>query len=156
MRKYIFSIACSLLLTSIISSAQKVSAVAVDLDVAAGASGKGAVTEDKTSLVDITGIGVSTFLTSSQSDNSKQSLRITVSLLTSGASKENFQLIFYSENDRLPFVVASNAGSTYVFYPISLYDAIKSKIEQSLSAKKKIQLKVTLTKEGYREGSLAL
>ena len=119
------------------------------------------VRENKESVVEIIGIGNSTFATSSNFEGTassyKYSLKITLSLLLSSASKETFQLVFYSPEDAaLPQAASFQDGVTTVFYPISLYEAIKFKLDQSFTLKKKVQLKVTLHTDGFREGILIL
>lgn len=157
---------CSLLFISFLSSAQLVLSPADvnDKDKVrrgiASPTGVTALKEDKIDLIEVTGIGTSAFSTSNTFDGTtssyKHSLKITVGLLTSGANKEGFQLVFYSPTELIPYAANSDAGVTYVYYPISLYDAIKLKLDQSFAAKKKVQLKVTQKKDGFREGVLVL
>lgn len=156
------SVMIALLFTSFLANAQKVVSV---VDEVAGSGNnnsnrKGAVTEDKTEIADITGLGSSTFSTSNTFDGTtksyKHSLKITLELLTSAGKASNYQLVFYSPDDQQLFAANSNAGVNYIYYPLSFYEGIKLKLEQSLSAKKKIQVKVTFKKDGFREGVLVL
>ncbi len=114
-------------------------------------------TENKSSTVDVTGAGVSSFTASNTSDGSpdsyKHKLQITVALTTT--SKTNtFQLVFYSENTSMPYAVQETAGLITIYYPISVYSDIREKLEQSLAAKKKVQIKVQQQTNGYKEGTI--
>jgi hypothetical protein len=162
MKKHILSVLSALLLTSFLATAQKVLSVADEVVGSGSISNarKGSVTEDKTETSDITGIGASTFSTSNTFDGTtksyKHNLKITLELLTSAGKASTYQLVFYSPDDQQLFAANSNAGVNYIYYPISFYEGIKLKLEQSLAARKKIQVKVTFKKDGFREGVLIL
>jgi hypothetical protein len=160
MKKYIFSALCGIVLCSFISTAQSTLSTQDSLPVKNMPKRVSVVKQDKMDILDITGVSSSTFSTSNIFDGTinsyKHSLKITMSLLTSGSPKEAYQLVFYSADDQMPFVANSDAGITYVYYPISLYEAIKQKLDQSFAAKRKVQLKVTQRTDGFREGVLIL
>jgi len=114
-------------------------------------------TEDKTETLEVTGLGTSMFSVSNISDGTvksyKHALRITLGLLTSNKSG-SYQLVFYSEGEEIPYVVAAMDGKLSIYYPSGLYNDIKQKLEQSLSARKKVQLKIIQQSNGYKEGTL--
>lgn len=116
------------------------------------------VTEDKTEVIDIIGTSNASFSASNTADGSsssyKHSLRITLSLSTPSNIKGNYQLIFYSTGESIPYAAASIDGIVAVFYPMSMYEGIKQRLDQSFAAKKKVQLKVVQKTNGYREGTL--
>lgn len=113
--------------------------------------------EDKTETCDVTGLGTCVFSVSNISDGTvksyKHALRITLGLLTSNKSG-NYQLVFYSEGEDIPYAVSATDGKVSIFYPSGLYDDIKQKLEQSIATKKKVQLKVIQQTNGYKEGIL--
>jgi len=114
-------------------------------------------TEDKTETLEVTGLGTSMFSVSNVSDGTaksyKHALRISLGLLTSSKSG-HYQLVFYSEGEDIPYSVSTMEGKTSIYYPSDLYNDIKQKLEQSFSAKKKVQLKIIQQTNGYKEGIL--
>jgi hypothetical protein len=114
--------------------------------------------EDKTDMLTVTGIGSVSFATSNTSDGTSNSYyhsqRITMPLQVSYVKPVNVSLIFYSSGDKIPYAATSGDEGVNVYYPISLYEEIKQRLEQSLSAKKKVQLKVTQKTDGFREAVL--
>lgn len=160
MKKFLICTLCGLLFLSMKSISQPTLNVPDAPAVKATLGRNSVIKENKEDILEITGIGTSTFATSSTfsgtASSYKYSLKINVALLTSSANKESFQLVFYSPEEALPLAATSEAGVTYAYYPISLYEAIKLKLDQSLAAKKKVQLKVTLRTDGFREAVLIL
>jgi len=116
------------------------------------------VTEDKTEIIDIINTSNASFSASNMADGSaasyKHSLKITLSLSTPATVKGSYQLVFYTINENIPYAAATEGGVVTVFYPMSMYDGIKQKLDQSFAAKKKVQLKVIQKTNGYREGTL--
>ncbi|HYC40131.1 MAG TPA: hypothetical protein VEB63_06540 [Chitinophagaceae bacterium] len=116
------------------------------------------VTGDESETLNVTGIGGSVFTVSNQADGTDKSydhnLRVVLSLNLAENKTEKYQLVFYSEGEKLPFAVASEISTFSVYYPISMYESIRQKLEQSLAARKKVQLKVIRKADGYREGTL--
>lgn len=114
--------------------------------------------EDKTELFDVTGVGGAVFTSSNTADGTvnsfKHSLRINLPLTVSNSKGSNFQLVFYSETENIPFAATVENGTFSVYYPLSMYESIKQKLDQYLPARKKIQLKVIQKTNGYREGTL--
>lgn len=117
------------------------------------------VKDDKVSIVDITGISGGSFSTMNYPDGSSRnnniSLKTVVKLTAANANSGSYQLVFYSENDR-PLHVVDQAGTeTSIFYPISLYEPMRQKLEQVLVQKKKFQIKITTNADGYKEALLS-
>ena len=114
---------------------------------------------DKTDLYEINAIGTTTFTTSNTADGSansyKHSQKIIMSLQVPG-KPNTVQLVFFSANTDMPFAAAEESSKVNVYFPISLYTEIREKLEQSLAARKKVQVKVFQGKNGFREGTLAL
>jgi hypothetical protein len=115
--------------------------------------------QDKTDQFEIQGLGGTTFTASNTYDGGmnsfKHSLLVTVTLVPiNKVGTNNFQIVFYSESAGIPQAASYNGGILNVYYPISFYEGIKEKLEQSIAAKKKIFVKVIQTTTGYREGSL--
>jgi hypothetical protein len=119
------------------------------------------ITQDKTEQFEIQGLGGTNFTSSNTVDGTagsyKHSLQISVALVpVNKAGNSNYQLIFYSPNDNMPEAVTSKDGSVSIYYPLSVYDDIRSKLEQAFTARKKVTVKVTQKTNGYREGTLVL
>lgn len=115
--------------------------------------------EDKSVLVEITGLSNMTFTVANTADGSSagmgynRSENIVISLLTN--SKDTaYQLVFYSEKENFQKILSEEGKIRSVYYPMSMYTDIKQKLEQHISLKKKIQLKLSLRKEGYSEAKL--
>lgn len=105
----------------------------------------------------ITGIGAVSFIVSNTSDGTantyRQSQKIVLPLVSS--SKNNkYQLVFYGQYDNVAYAVAKEEEKTTIYYPAYMFGEIKQKLEQSLSQKKKVELRVTIKKDGFREGIL--
>lgn len=114
--------------------------------------------EDKTEIIDIIGAGSAAFSASNTADGSSSSynhsLRITIGLTTPANVKGTYQLVFYSVQENIPYAAAAQDGVMTVYYPISMYEGIKQRLDQSFAARKKVQLKVVQKTNGYREGTL--
>ncbi len=116
--------------------------------------------KDKVDVIEVSGIGDVIYTTSNMADGStasyQHSLKITIGLLTSKNRTGNCQLIFTSSEISHPYSVTLENDVVNIFYPMSAYEGIRTKLEQSLAAKKKVQIKVTQKTTGYREGTLVL
>jgi hypothetical protein len=114
--------------------------------------------EDKVETIEVSGLGQTTYTTSNTVDGSvksfEHSLRIVVSLNTVGGKPSSCQLIFYTAGDKIQQAAASDNGQVNIFYPVSVYESIRTRLEQALTARKKVQIKVTQKTTGYREGVL--
>jgi len=118
-------------------------------------------TNDKTDQFEIQGIGGTTFTASNTSDGTaesyKHSLQIVVALTPANKTgNSNYQLIFYSPNDNMQQAATYNDGILNIYYPVAVYDDIKTKLEQAFAARKKVMVKVIQKTNGYREGTLIL
>jgi hypothetical protein len=113
---------------------------------------------DESEVLNITGISGSSFTVSNIADGTEKSynhdLRVVISLNIAENKTEKYQIVFYSSQDKIPFAVANEISVFSVYYPISLYESIKTRLEQSVAARKKVQLKVVRKTNGYREGTL--
>lgn len=116
--------------------------------------------KDKLDVIDVTGIGDVIYTASNTADGSTgsyyHSLKITIGLLTSKNRTGNCQLVFTSADISNPYSVTLENDVVNIFYPMSAYEGIRTKLEQSLAARKKVQIKVTQKTNGYREGTLIL
>ena len=105
---------------------------------------------------DVVGLGLPSFTVSNMADGSFESyshnLRITYPLQL-GGGRTNFQLVFYGLNDKIPYAVAQEGNITSIYMPYSTHDHLKGKIEQTLSARRKVQLKINLMPSGLREAT---
>ncbi len=116
-------------------------------------------TQDKADQFDIQGIGGTTFTSSNTIDGTansyKHSLQIVVALTpVNKTGNSNFQLIFYSPSDNIQQAATYKDSDLKIFYPVAVYDDIKSKLEQAFAARKKVTVKVIQKTNGYREGTL--
>ncbi len=118
-------------------------------------------TKDKTDQLEIQGIGGTTFTASNTSDGTaesyKHSLQIIVALTpVNKTGNNNYQLIFYSPTDNIQQAATYSDGTLNIYYPVAVYDDIKTKLEQAFAARKKVMVKVIQKTTGYREGTLIL
>ncbi len=114
-------------------------------------------TENKDDTIALSGMGGLTFVVSNIADGTyntyKHSQRILLPLVTS-VNGPKFQLVFYGENDNIPYAVALDGDVVDIYYPMVMFADIKQKLEQSLAQKKKIQLRIVQRKDGFREGAI--
>jgi len=114
-------------------------------------------TEDKTDLVEVNGLGSATFTVSNVADGTansyRHSKRIILGLQTT-AKGISYRLVFYGDDENIPYTVSLENSTMSLLYPSYMYDDIKQKIEQGLAQRKKIQIKVEQKKDGYREASI--
>jgi hypothetical protein len=80
------------------------------------------------------------------------SKRITLEITTSNNTEH--EVVFYTSEEKIPFVYSSLTGKSTIYYHMSMYDDIKQKFDQSMTAKKKIQLRIIEKTTGFREVSL--
>ena len=117
--------------------------------------------QEKTDQFEIQSLGGTTFTASNTTDGStnsyKHSLQIIVGLIPANKSgNNNFQLNFYSSADNIQQAATYNDGTLNIYYPVTVYDAIRTKLEQAFAARKKVMVKVIQKPNGYREGTLIL
>jgi hypothetical protein len=112
------------------------------------------VASQQQEVLEVIGLGLPSFAVSNMADGSMESyshnLRVTYPLQI-GGGRTGFQLIFYGLNDKIPYAVAQEGNITSVYVPYSVHDQLKGKIEQTLAARKKVQLKINLLPSGLRE-----
>jgi hypothetical protein len=159
MKKHLFLSCCIVCASAIAVSAQ--SSEIVPGTVGGGREFKvyNNPTQDKTDQFDITGIGGTTFTASNTADGTAKSyahsVQIIVSLNTNKAGT-NFQLNFYSSSKNIQQAATATDGTVNIYYPVELYDAVRTRLEQALAARKKVTVKVVQKTNGYREGTLVL
>lgn len=114
---------------------------------------------DKAESFEVKSISGVTFAVSNIADGSVNSynhfLRITLNLVMSDPKVGNFQLVFYSDKEAIPYSVYRLDGTVSIFYPASLYADIKEKLESAFTSRKKVTIKVTEKTTGFREGILS-
>lgn len=113
---------------------------------------------DKADTWDVKGISGVSFAASNTADGSnnsyKHALRITMNLLMTDVKAGNFQLVFYSEGENIPYAVSRLDGAVSIYYPVAVYNDIREKLEQAFATRRKVQIKVSEKTTGYREGVL--
>ncbi len=113
---------------------------------------------DRTDVYDVTALGQTTYTASNTSDGSvasfKHSMRIVLALVTPGYKGGACQLVFYGPDDKVQQAAAIDKGAVSIFYPLAIYESMRSRLEQAIIARKKIQIKITQKTDGYREGVL--
>ena len=115
--------------------------------------------DDKVDQFDVTGFGATTFTASNTADGTTNSFHHNVQVivgLTSTKAGHNFQLNFYNAATNIQQAATYADGTVNIYYPIELYDAVRSKLEQAFAARKKVTVKVVQKSNGYREGTLSL
>jgi hypothetical protein len=116
--------------------------------------------QEKTDQFEITGFGGTTFTASNTADGTANSfnhnVQIILGLNSAKAVSTNFQLNFYSGTNNIQQAASFSDGTVNIYYPVALYDAVRTKLEQSFAAKKKVTVKVVQKPNGYREGTLVL
>lgn len=115
--------------------------------------------QEKTDQFDVTGFGGTTFTASNTADGTTNSFNHNVQIivaLTSAKAGSNFQLNFYSTPNSIQQAATYTEGVLNIYYPVELYEAIRTKLEQAFAAKKKVTVKVIQKPNGYREGTLIL
>lgn len=117
-------------------------------------------TKETTDIFDVTGTGNVVYTTANYSDGTpnsfKHTLTITVALYTAKNRTGNYQLAFYSPDDKIPYSAIFLNDALTIYYPISLYESISKKLDDAVAGRKKIQVKVVQKPNGYREGTLIL
>ncbi|MBI3139916.1 MAG: hypothetical protein HYZ15_15165 [Sphingobacteriales bacterium] len=113
---------------------------------------------DKADTWEVKGISGVSFAASNTADGSnnsfKHALRITVNLVMSDVKAGNYQLVFYSEGENIPYAVSRLDGVVAIYYPVAVYNDIREKLEQAFATRRKVQIKVSEKTTGYREGVL--
>jgi len=114
------------------------------------------ITETTQEVIEVIGLGSPSFSVSNNADGTEGSyahqLRVSYPLQTVGG-KNGYQIIFYGVGEKIPYSVVKEDGKTVVYFPFQIHDQLKSKIEQALNARKKVQLKLLLEPSGIREAT---
>ena len=114
--------------------------------------------EDKSETWEVTGLGQTTYTASNVMDGSvssfQHSLRIVVGLVTPAYKNGSYQLVFYGADEKIQQAASVENGLVSLYYPVAAYESMRSRLEQALAARKKVQVKTTQKTNGYREGVL--
>lgn len=115
--------------------------------------------QDQTDQFDIQGMGGSSFTVSNTADGSansyKHALNVVLSLIpVNKTGYSSFELNFYSPGENIQQAANYKDGVLHIYYPVSLYTDIRTRLEQAFAARKKVTVKVVQKPTGYREGSL--
>jgi len=115
-------------------------------------------TEDRTEAWDVSALGQTTYTASNVMDGSinsfHHSLRIVVGLTTPAYKNGSYQLVFYGSDEKIQQAAAVENGVVSIYYPLAAYEALRNRLEQALTLRKKVQVKITQKTNGYREGVL--
>lgn len=111
---------------------------------------------DRTQILDIVSIKRTSFIVSNTGDGTEESYKhskhIILELLAS--NNTSYEIVFYSPEEKIPLVFSNASGKSIIYYPISMYDVIKQKLDQSFVSKKKVQVQIVEKTTGFREVSL--
>jgi len=103
---------------------------------------------------DILGFGVPSFSISNHANGTEESylhqLRVSYPLLISGG-KSNIQIIFYGIGDKVPYSVVKEDTGAIVYFPLQVHDQLRTRVEQAIASRKKVQLRINIKPSGFRE-----
>ena len=107
-------------------------------------------------ILEIVGFGLPSFSISNIADGTEESyahhLRVSYPLQVAGG-RTGYQVVFYGAGEKIPYSVVKEDASTLIYFPYQIHDQLKSRVEQALSARKKVQLKITIKPSGLREAT---
>lgn len=113
---------------------------------------------NRSDAYDVTALGQTVYTASNTSDGSvasfKHSMRIELALVTPGYKGGTCQLVFYGPEDKVQQAASIDKGVVSIYYPIAVYESLRTRLEQAIVARKKVQIKVTQKTDGFREGLL--
>lgn len=117
--------------------------------------------KDQADQFDIQALGSTSFTASNTADGSansyKHALQVILTLVpVNRTAGSNFQLCFYAPGENIQQAATYKDGTLNIYYPVTLYEDIRTRLEQALAAKKKVTVKVVQKTNGYREGTLVL
>lgn len=115
------------------------------------------INDDKIEIIEVSGYNSSSFSTMNYPDASSRSSsqlvsRINVKLVTN--KTESYHFVFFPDNERVGYSIDRQNGVTSIFYPLSMYQYIIGKMDQVITSKKKLQLKLISNPNGYKEAIL--
>lgn len=115
-------------------------------------------TADRSDIYEVTSLGQTTHTASNTSDGSvasfRHSMRIELSLVTPAYKGGTCQLVFYGSDDKIQQAASTDNGVVSIYYPLAVYESLRTRLEQAIAGRKKVQIKVTQKTNGYREGVL--
>jgi hypothetical protein len=107
---------------------------------------------------EVSGLGPTSYTTSNVMDGSvnsyQHSLRIVVGLTTPAYKNGSYQLVFYGADEKIQQAASVENGVVSLYYPVAAYEVLRTRLEQALTARKKVQVKMTQKTNGFREGVL--
>ncbi len=109
---------------------------------------------DNVEMIEVVAMGTPSFRVSNTADGTyssyDHSIRVTYPLVLSGG-KTGYLLCFYGSSEKIPYAVETKNGITTIYFPFNMHDLIKGRMDQMLTTKKKIVIKLTQLTDGYRE-----
>ena len=114
--------------------------------------------KDLTESWEVAALGQTSYTASNVMDGSvnsfQHSIRIVVGLSTPAYKTGSYQLVFYGADEKIQQAASLENGVVSIYYPLATYEALRSRLEQALVARKKVQVKMAQKTNGYREGVL--
>lgn len=112
------------------------------------------VLNDQTEILEVISMSAPTITASNLVDGTAASynhkLRIAYTIQLAGG-KGGYQLVFYGEDEKISYAVNAEGGATIIYMPLVIHEYFKSKMDQALTARKKVQLKINVLTSGLRE-----
>ncbi|MBM3923119.1 MAG: hypothetical protein FJ340_07975 [Sphingomonadales bacterium] len=112
---------------------------------------------DNIELIEVVSLGTPSVKVSNTADGTyssyDHSIRVTYPLVLS-SGKTGYSLCFYGTSEKIPYAVETKGGRTTLFFPMTTHDLLKGRIEQMLTTKKKVPIKITQQADGYSEALL--
>lgn len=109
---------------------------------------------DKSERIEVLAIGGPSFWVANTADGTVASYDHAVRIsypLTLVGNRSGYQLVFYSEKDKIPYAVETKEGITSIYFPMSAHESLRTRLEQALVLKKRVSLKLVQRMDGYRE-----
>jgi hypothetical protein len=114
---------------------------------------------DNVELIEVIALGTPSFKVSNMADGTyssyDHSIRITYPLVLAGG-KTGYLLCFYGSAEKIPYSVETKGGITTIYFPFATHEMVKARIDQMLTTKKKITIKLSQLADGYREALLGV
>lgn len=114
---------------------------------------------DNVETIEVIAMGTPSIKVSNTADGTyssyDHSLRISYPLVLSGG-KTGYVLCFYGATEKMPYAVETKAGMTTLYFPVATHDVIKGRLEQIITLKKKVAVKLTQLADGYREALIGV
>jgi hypothetical protein len=112
---------------------------------------------DNLETIEVIALGTPSVKVSNTADGTyssyDHSIRVTYPLVLS-SGKTGYSICFYGATEKIPYAVETKGGRTTLFFPMTTHDLLKARIEQMLTLKKKVPIKITQQADGYSEALL--